>query len=292
MNKIDIEDWIKRLHDTDECESDREQAVMDAIQSGLRASEPAAEVDQLALQRLHRRLAQEGLYRAPLKPRRSLQRYGYAAVLLVGLTIILDLSVFDRSVLNSRKPELLSTAVQTDAARYEVAASLPAKRMASSVEAEIAASADAMSRERSLADAAKKDKAQASGGVAKPSPSPERLAAAPPSLQSKTTHQEFAADTSQAESTARQKVSAPVHRLALTDSQWQSLRALSEHGISLEQGRSANHWLLLLSNETQQQRWRALLTEPHRNFKWPIGQQIELEIDLDAGGELRGDDNE
>ncbi len=294
MKKIDIEDWLTRLRDSRECESAREKDVMDAIRSGLSASEQQAEVDQLALQRLHRRIEQEGLYQTPVKRSRNLHRYGYAAVLLVGLTIILDLSVFDRSVINSGNFDKLSRAVPSDAARYEVAASAAIKDKAGRAEAEHELAHGEMSDERLLADfasMAKTDSAQANSAMLKSAPKPERLAAAPSAqqdkvaTQGKTEGQNSVADTALAEATAGQNLNEPPRRLSLTDLQWQTIRALADEGISLEERKAIDHWILRLNSEVDQRRWRAALPDSQQNLDWPIRKDIALEVVISGSGD-------
>ena len=280
MKDNDIDDWLTQLRNPSECASDREKAVMDAIKSGLGTSEEFADVDELALQRLHRRIEQEGLYQQPnvVKRRRNLHRYGYAAVLLVGLTIILDVSVF-----KGAKQEALITAADS-AGQSRVMASSPqmSEDAADKQAFELGEleSNEAMSGEQYLAATARDDAQQGGSGKS------DRLASAPAKQQSKAASQEFAADASRAKAAPSPKMAIVERRLVLTETQWQALQELSDNGISLEKGDDVDHWVLLLSSDVDGQRWREALPPLQREQSWPIGVKIEF------GLELRGDRNE
>jgi hypothetical protein len=273
VKEKNIEDWLTQLKNPSECESDREQAIMAAIKSGLSASQQSIEVDQLALQRLHRRIEQEGLYpqakyqQPKVKRGRNLHRYGYAAAVLAGLAIMLDLSVF-----NGPTRQALRSAGDSDSAQFKMMAAAPQMRKDIAEEEMIESRAEAMSGEQYLADAAKNEAAEMSSAMAKR----DRVAAAP-----------LANEQHQA---ARQKGGVVAHRLVVTEKQWQALRELAGEGISLKQGANVGHWILQLNSEADAQRWRKALPESERNKPWPIAQRIEFKLEVVET--LRGDRNE
>jgi len=273
VKEKNIEDWLTQLKNPSECESAREQAVMAAITSGLSASQQPIEVDQLALQRLHRRIEQEGLYQQAkyqqpkVKRGRNLHRYGYAAAVLAGLAIMLDLSVF-----NGPTRQALRSAADSDSAQFKMMAASQQMRKDIAEEEMIESRAEAMSGEQYLADAAKNEAAEMSSAMAKR----DRVAAAP--------------QANEQQQAARQKEGVVAHRLVVTDKQWQALRELAGEGISLKQGANVGHWLLQLNSEADAQRWQQALPESERNKPWPIAQRIEFKLEVVET--LRGDRNE
>ncbi|MBQ0760388.1 hypothetical protein [Zhongshania sp.] len=278
MKDNNIDDWLAQLRNPSECESDREKTVMGAIKSGLGTSEELADVDELALQRLHRRIEQEGLYQQPnvVKRRRNLHRYGYAAALLVGLTIILDVSVFK----DAKQEALIAAADSVVQSRVMVSSPQMSEDAA---EEQAFESSEAMSGEQYLAATARDDAQQEASAKS------DRLASAPTALakrQSKATSQEFAADASRAKAALSQKVASEERRLVLTATQWQALLELSDNGISLDKGDDVDRWVLLLNSNLDGQRWREALPLLQREQSWPIGVKTEFEL------ELRGDRNE
>jgi hypothetical protein len=273
VKEKNIEDWLTQLKNPSECESGREQAVMTAIKSGLSASQQSSELDQLALQRLHRRIEQEGLYQQAkyqqpkVKRGRNLHRYGYAAAVLLGVAIMLDLSVF-----KGPTRQALRSAADSDSAQFKMMAASPQMRKDIAEEEMIESRAEAMSGEQYLADAAKNEAAEMSSAMAKR----DRVAAAP--------------QENEQQQAARQKGGVVAYRLVVTDKQWQTLSELAGEGISLKQGANAGHWLLQLNSEADAQRWQQALPESGRNKPWPIAQRIDIKLEIVEA--QRGDRNE
>ncbi|MBQ0797247.1 hypothetical protein [Zhongshania sp.] len=272
----DIEYWLKRLADPAACESKKERAVMEAVRSGLRAADSPKQTDELALKRLHQRLASEGLYDEAATQSRSLPRsrrlqfIGYAAVLLVGVSLVINFGVID-------KP-LHEAALQESEARFSKAESAKKASPAFS-DAMIAEEPEATMQSEIAGRAEAEESPAAMAAPAKP-----QALSSPPKQQALSEYrvQGFAADmtesrlirdmASEVENTAH-----PV-RLTLNPVQWQALLALNPEVLSLTKGDQEGSWVLVLYDEAAKEQWLAKLPEASKDGEWPIDVELNIEV--------------
>ncbi|CAA0084075.1 hypothetical protein [Zhongshania aliphaticivorans] len=257
-----IDDWLKRLADPAACETEKERAVMNAVRSGLRAAEPATQIDQLALQRLHKRLASEGVYDAAIARSRRFHVFGYAAVLLLGVSIILNYAVTDKplheaalqlSEESATKRESYSKQIQ--AANDELAVD----------EREMTQFSDSSIVDEAVAQMASRAKQEMSVSA-----SPEQYGRAD-------SGSEFDADSVASKPRTLKYLNSPIE-LRLTATQWQALSELNHEGISLSESEAEGVWVLILNSESSKARWINALPKPYKMESWPLNTEIEIQL--------------
>ncbi len=278
MTENDIDNWVARLRQPEQCESDCEKAVMKAIKGGLRASAPAAEIDQLALKRLHNRIEQEGLYRPRAISSRRLYRYGTAAALLVGVALVIDLPIFDRAVVDQYSMrEAPNIAKDTEMARYEALAAAPEKAASSREADELPPSVHAEAGGQHLVDSGQKDDARSANALAK-AERHHSLLAARAMQDSDIAQQDVSAKAARQNTAPSQSSATEYRRLVLTDIEWLTLRKLAEEGVDFARDSEIESWVLLLKNQEELQRWRKALPHSALNVSWPIEKEIEIDV--------------
>ncbi|MBW2941573.1 hypothetical protein [Zhongshania aquimaris] len=272
----DIEYWLKRLADPAACESPKERAVMEAVRSGLRAADSLEQTDELALKRLHQRLASEGLYEETATPSRSIPRskrlqfVGYAAVLLVGVSLVLNYAVTD-------KP-LHEAALQESEARFSKAESTKNASPAFS-NAMIAEEREATMQSDTAGRAGAEESPAAMAAPAKP----QALSSRPKEKDlSEYRAQGFAADMAESRliedmASEAENAAHPV-RLTLNLVQWQALLELNPEVLSLSKGDEEGSWILVLYDEAAKEQWLAKLPEASKDGEWPIDVELNIEV--------------
>jgi hypothetical protein len=267
------DDWLNRLADPAACETEKERAVMEAVRSGLRAADSPSQTDQLTLERLHKRIASQGLYDPPLVRSRRTQLLGYAAVLLMGVGLVMTYTF-------SNKP-LHEAALQVAVVSPSASESYAKQYMARS-EAD-----DKESERRPAAGATVEAEAYAS-------PQPMAAATAKPSAPKDQPQYEyrsnnFAADVAESEQPISQQLASKqaaakkqtqVIRLSLSVDQWRGLYALNQDGLSLKKGDEAGLWVLLISSELAKLQWLDRLPESYRDERWSINTEIDMQVDI------------
>ncbi|WP_339677997.1 hypothetical protein [uncultured Zhongshania sp.] len=271
----DIENWLKRLADPAACESPKERAVMEAVRSGLRAAGSPGQADELALKRLHQRLASEGLYDKTATPSRSLPRsrrlqfVGYAAVLLVGVSLVINFGVID-------KP-LHEAALQESEARFSKVES--AKKASPAFSDAMIAEEREATMQSEIAGRAEAEESPAMAAPAKP-----QALSSPPKQQALSEYrvQGFAADMAESRlirdmASEVENAAHPV-RLTLNPVQWQALLALNPEVLSLTKGDQEGSWILVLYDEAAKAQWLAKLPEASKDGEWPIDVELNIEV--------------
>lgn len=250
-----VEDWLKRLVDPSACETEKERAVMKAVRSGLRAAEPEVQTDHVALQRLHKRLADQGLYDAPVAGSRRMQMFGYAAVLLLGVSIILNYAVMDKPLHEAALQISTDRALQRElysqerqAAKDErLAGEREAARFSdSSVAAEMASQAK---QKMSVSSAPERVYGGNDIEADQPAPKPKAFKTLISSIE-----------------------------MGLTPKQWQALYELNKQGVSLVKTEVEDIWILTLSSEASKARWIDTIPKPYKTENWPINTDIEIRL--------------
>jgi hypothetical protein len=278
VTENDIDNWVARLRQPEQCESDCEKAVMKAIKGGLRASAPAAEIDQLALKRLHNRIEQEGLYRPRAISSRRLYRYGTAAALLVGVALVIDLPIFDRAVVDQYSMrEAPNIAKDTEMARYEALAAAPEKAASSREADELPPSVHAEAGGQYLVDSGQKDDARSANALAK-AERHHALLAARAMQDSDIAQQDVSAKAARQNAAPDKLLTTEYRRLVLTAIEWQALRKLTDEGVDFARDSENGPWVLLLKNQMEQQRWRKALPKVALELSWPIDQRIKIDV--------------
>ena len=271
----DIENWLKRLADPAVCESPKERAVMEAVRSGLRAADSPGQADELALKRLHQRLASEGLYDEAATPSRSLPRsrrlqfVGYAAVLLVGVSLVINYGIID-------KP-LHEAALQESETRYSKAES--AKKASPAFSDAMIAEEREATTQSEMAGRAEAEESPAMAAPAKP-----QALSSPPKQQGLSEYrvQGFAADMAESRliRDMASEVGNAAHpvRLTLNPVQWQALLALNPEVLTLTKGDQEGSWILVLYDEAAKEQWLAKLPEASKDGEWPIDVELNIEV--------------
>lgn len=261
-----IEDWLKRLVDPGACENEKERTVTGAVRSGLRAAEPETQADQIALQRLHKHLASQGLYDdAAVVRSRRVQLFGYAAVLLLGVSIILNYAVSDRPL-----HEAALTLSKNSGSKSESYSKQILETQGSTVneEREFAQLSDAIAADETPAQMASRAK-------------PQALASAPEAqYQRAYGASESAGDMTASKSPVLKKSRSPI-KLSLATSQWQLLAGLNHEGISLANTDTDGLWILVLNSKAGKAQWQAALPKRYKQEDWLINVDIEIQLVID-----------
>lgn len=249
-----IEDWLERLVDPSAYKTEKERAVMKAVRSGLRAAEPVVQIDQVALQRLHKRLADQGLYDAPVARSRRMKLFGYAAALILGVSIILNYAVMDKPLHEAALQISTDSASKRESYSQERQAAKD-ERLAD--EREVARFSDSSIAAEMTAPAKQKMSA---------SSAPERV---------------YGGNDSEAGRPAPKpespKLNSPIE-MRLTTKQWQALYELNKQGLSLVKSEIEDIWILTLSNEASKVRWIDALPKSYKNESWTINTDIEIQL--------------
>ncbi|WP_269620511.1 hypothetical protein [Zhongshania sp. BJYM1] len=287
------DDWLKRLADPAACETEKERVVMEAVRSGLRAADSPSQTDQLTLERLHKRIAGQGLYDPPLVRSRRTQLLGYAAVLLMGVGLVMTYTFSNKPL---HEAALQVAVVSPSASESYVKQSMARKDAVSSEEHE--AAQVFVSKEDDVYVLASPAASPTAAPMAAPR-KPQALASAvqeppqkPPMESSQGAYRanEFAADRAMAElstsidsaakntgakKTEIRKSVQPV-KLALSMNQWQALYTLNPETLSLTKTEQENVWILILYDENSKTQWIASLPETSKDKNWPINVEIDV----------------